>query len=203
MSEVGDRDIEFHSSTFAFFSTLRDMFGRKQSFVAIDISGETTDLTISDNGRLAEHISFPCGKNQILRYLARSNNSVRDEAESLARLYLDNRLNGVARNRFEQSLEKTRQIWLKNLKDSLESFTELSILPETIYLIGEDALVGIFGSWLRATELNNIVFAGVGFDVKVVNKDMLSIFSSCCAGTSHDNFMMLETVFCAKLYNKA
>ena len=61
-----NRQIEFHSFSFAYFSFLRDLLKLERDFIFIDISGEITDISLVHDGILKKTASFPLGRNEVV-----------------------------------------------------------------------------------------------------------------------------------------
>ncbi len=65
-------NIVFSSLAMASFSVSRDMFIHRDNFLLIDVGGEITDISMIKGDMLRESISFPMGKNFLLREISKS-----------------------------------------------------------------------------------------------------------------------------------
>ncbi len=83
--------IAFHSFALTSFSAIRDIFHSEEDFLLVDVGGEVTDVSLVRRGILLETVSFPTGKNFLLRSVVLDLNTIPEEAHTLIRMFLDNK----------------------------------------------------------------------------------------------------------------
>ncbi|HYC83244.1 MAG TPA: hypothetical protein VEB60_01700, partial [Candidatus Paceibacterota bacterium] len=113
----------FHSYTFEIFSTLRDILP-ETSFIAVDVSGELTDVFLVVNDVLFASASFPLGRNFLIRTIANEMNTVYAEAESALNLHAQNKSSPTNQTLLAAKLSPIRDEWMKHLRQVLEAFQD-------------------------------------------------------------------------------
>src|SRR3989338_1317032 len=83
------RNIKYSSFVITSFSVARDLFVQHEDFLLIDIGGEITDISMIKRDALRESVSFPLGRNFMVRGVASLLKCTLVEAKSLLSLYKD------------------------------------------------------------------------------------------------------------------
>jgi cell division ATPase FtsA len=167
------KKVTFHSFAFAGFSTLRDIDDDDDdTFVLLDISGELSDLVFSLKGVLLENLSFPLGKNYIIRKIADVFKTIPAEAKSLIKLYSAGQVNAQIEKRVSTALSEIKEEWNKTFRQGLLSLMDVGILPELIYLVGEDNSIRIFEDWLIEDGFKDLTFGHKGIKIVSIKPNM-------------------------------
>lgn len=196
---VGHRDnIQFHSYAFAAWSALRNNAISGKDFLAIDVSGELTDIIVSSDGILMENISFPYGLNKIVRDLAAAQGTVAAEVNSQLNLLAAGKLAPEAKQKMEQALRAVREKWMTGIKDSLTLALDNSMLPVNITLTGDTPLNQMFIDWLSTDELKKYTLGRGTFRTQPLDREL---YAEVAGWTSRvpDTYILLESLFCEKL----
>ena len=86
-------EVHFSSFSFTAFDTIRDIFADETSFLFMDISGEVTDISLAKDNVLLESISFPAGKNMLIRQLVAAMKTTSGAARTELKMYLEGKSN--------------------------------------------------------------------------------------------------------------
>ncbi len=199
-SQSHSEKISFHSYNFAAFSTLRDLLAGKKNFIAVDIGGELTDVSLCMDGVLLENLSFPYGLNAIIRDTARSQQTFRAEAKSQLALYSEGRLQSRAKNIFEQSLAVSRQKWTSLMAEALSLMMETSVIPDQIILTGDTIANQVFVNWLKEGDFKKYMLSNNPFKVSYIDHSRLSDLATR-SKTIKDTYLVFESMFLEKINN--
>jgi len=197
-SQSHNDNIEFHSYAFAAFSTLRDNLGDKKNFIAVDISGELTDVFVCMNGILLENISFPCGLNSILRGIALSQRTPLAEAKTQLSLYTEGRLHSRAKEVLEQSLDLARQKWISGMVEVLSLVLETTVIPEQIILTGDTKVNKFFIDWLEEGDFKKYMLSNNPFKVSYIYYSKLAEMIGGVK-TVRNTYLIFESMFLEKI----
>lgn len=196
---LGRQTITFNSFTFAAFNIWQDIVAPKNNFMLLDITGEISDITVVCDDYLAENISFPRGRNYLIRETAKALKTNNEEAYSTLKEYILGNLSARYKENLETILQPLKTEWIKNIGEAFTLVMETALLPETVYVIGDDVIARIFTLWLTEKELAHF---------SLVNKPLTGYFvdesqwGEYCIDQSRqkprDPFLGIETLFCQK-----
>lgn len=114
--------------------TLRDINPTINDYLFLDISGEITEIAIIKNGVLFDSISFPFGKNSIVRKLSEDLGTNKEEAISRASLYKSNDSIKIANSKISKIIENLMKEWHKLFDISIKQLLSNIALPQGIFL---------------------------------------------------------------------
>jgi hypothetical protein len=192
------KDLHFSSFPFASFVTMRDIFHEK-NFLLMDISGETTDVSIIRSDVFQETVSFNVGKNFLIRKIAKEAGSTFAEAASLFRMASGSEMNEVE-EKVKKAMKKAGEEWIAECEQALSTILERKeILPGDVFLTAdEDVSAWFIGN---VQELGNSSFSMSSnvFSVRHLNAPFLSSFCATDTGVERDAFLMVESLFASRL----
>lgn len=179
--------IDHHSFGMAGFTVLRNMFPEVHDFMFIDVSGEVTDVTFGKDDALLDTVSFPIGKNYIVRQLTGDFNADHHSIESLlqSRDHASTDVNKV----LDTSLKSIDNQWRSGLRNAI-SHVEHEVSPEVVFYIADSSIVSIVGEFVEAE------FARVHEVQGVTLKDVIHFNDP----ESRDTFIGINTVYCNTLF---
>ncbi|MHB8652137.1 MAG: hypothetical protein ACYC8S_03310 [Minisyncoccota bacterium] len=192
------RSVTFHSFPLVAFSTIRDIFVEAKDFLFLDISGEVTDVSIIRDDALLETVSFPLGKNFLIRRMINALNTVPEEAVSLLRLYTAGDADEATKRKIQTVLIAARNEWLKLFTEVLGNLSKNLPLPHRVFFTADDDVAKWFSEAIQHESLRKYIFTDEPFQVTIFDTPILSGFSSVAAETLHDPFLLLESMFAAK-----
>ena len=187
--------ISFHSFICAGFVIVRDLFDSQKEFMFIDVGGEITDVALVKNGILTETVSFPYGKNFLLRRLATGLNRSLTDVAALFALYRDDKLESGIKASFEKILEPARAEWVRAFTAALERIPHGFLLPEAIFLIAGNDVSLWFAQALASEELKHHTLTEKDFAVVLLEKNALAKFVNVSSEAHLNHFSVIEAIF--------
>lgn len=191
--------VEFHSFMFSAYSSLRDLINNKDSFMFVDVGGELTDVAIVTEGVLQEGASYPYGKNSLIRQTVASLSTIHQEASTLLKLYVDNNVHGRHDERLALVLAKAKEEWISQFKQTLGTIMESTMLPETVYFIGDEKIGRLFATWLSEDSFKSYSFSNNPLKINFLDEQLFAKITSNRTNINNDAFLMLETIFYDKI----
>ena len=133
------KPIFFHTFLSASFVVTRERFPHEDGYLLIDIGGEVTDVSLVREGALVQSVSFPMGRNFILRKLANGLKRSIPEALSMCTLYAENKVEEPVKTQCTDILKEAKDQWLDAFQKTLFSVSNELSIPNTILLsVGTD-----------------------------------------------------------------
>lgn len=192
--KIFNLDIIFHSFLFSSFVAARDIYGEK-NFLFLDIAGEITDLALVKDDRLEESISFPWGRNHLIRAISRKFTSDIYESEALLSLYVKGCLDKDICGRLEEAMGEESREYLRHLRDSLEEIAPRGGIPSKIYFTSDDDIAGWLKGVMARDEFVNYRASKNKINVIMIGSAELSSLVLCKDEAERDPFLMLEAFF--------
>lgn len=122
------------------FAVARSVIGTdvSSSFTAIlaDIGGGTTDIAVIDDGGVEGTKMFGIGGRSFTRQIATEMDLSYEAAEKLKLNQGHESIKPVVKERMEDAIEKTLEVWLAGVQLALEEFTSVDHLPNKLLLCG-------------------------------------------------------------------
>lgn len=192
-------DAHFSSFSFTAFDSIRDIFTEEGSFLFMDISGEVTDISLAKDNVLLESISFPAGKNMLVRALVSGMKTVPAAAQTELKLYLENKSNRDHRVEVEKILSDASKEWLVFFEDALSQFSTEFPIPRTIFYTADDDVMKWFETAIRETNFTKFSKEEGTFMVRSLGNAFLSKFVQVLEPDFQDPFIAIESMFANKL----
>jgi len=193
--------IAFHSFALASFSVIRDVFHSEEDFILVDVGGEVTDVSLVRKGILLETVSFPTGKNFLIRSVVLDLNTIPEEAHTLIRMFLDNKASQGS-EKLQKVLVDAEKVWLKSVQHALVEVGDSQLLPRTAFLTADPDLGVWFKNILQKDDFKQYTFTNEPFAVVTVGKRELYQHYTLAKGVPPDSFLALETLFLQKIVHK-
>lgn len=192
-------DAHFSSFSFTAFDSIRDIFTEEGSFLFMDISGEVTDISLAKDNVLLESISFPAGKNILVRALVDGMKTAPAAAQTELRLYLENKSTREHREQVEKILEGAAKEWLTFFEDALSQFSTEFPIPRTIFYTADDDVMKWFENAIRETNFTKFSKEEGSFVVRSLGNAFLGKFIQVLEPDFQDPFIAIESIFANKL----
>ncbi len=199
--EFPEARITFHSFAYASYAVFSELLPEKD-LIIIDTGNELTDVIVIKDGYLAEHLSFPLGKNYLIRSVTKSLQTVPVDTEGILNRYASSKTNNQLKNRLEPALVKPAEEWLGNLGESLTRALKTTILPEDIYIFGDEPSDKVFADFIKKADFSSISIGHKPFRVYYSEKPLgqaLEHLSGKISPPVGNNFLLAEALFCAML----
>ena len=199
-AEYAEMPVIFNSFSFASYDIFKDFLPNKD-FILLDTGNEITDVLVIKDNVLAEHFSFPKGKNYLIRKIAKTLGTIPAEAETSLVLYATDKANPQLKARLEPALAPVAKLWQVDLKRVLTQTIETTFLPETIYLIGDDPIDHIFAQFIDQADLSEVTLSNHKLTAIFVEKLLADGLAHLTDQTQPltNSWLLAEALFCAKL----
>ncbi len=189
-------NISFNSFPLTAFTSIKKIF-EKQDFIFVDISGETTDVSLAKNGALSEIVTFPIGKKSVIRELTDKLRTTPEEALSLFYLYQENKLSEEGENRVSEALIASGKNWLESFRNTLIEIGEGFSLPNTIFFTSDKDAETWFGNLMRKEDYSQFTLTESSFLIKPVDAQSLTPACDTDNSVKKDPFLAIGAIFAA------
>ena len=191
-------DVHFSSFAFTAFDTIRDIFTEESSFLFMDISGEVTDISLAKDNVLLESISFPAGKNMLIRALVKGMRSTPATATSELNLYLEGKSTHEHAKQVEEILTAEAEKWKIFFEDAISQFATEFPIPRTIFYTADDNAMKWFEDAIRSADHTKFSKEDEQFIVRSLGNSFLSKFIQVIEPDFQDPFLAIEAIFANK-----
>lgn len=190
----------FNTFSFAIYNIFKNFLPDKD-FILLDTGNELTDLLIIKDNVLVEHFSFPYGKNYLIRDLAQKLKTIPAEAESTLNLYALGQTNAQLTTRLEKALSASSPAWQNSFKQALTQALNTTFLPETIYLIGDEATDNIFVNFIDQTDLSSLTISNHKLTAVFIEKFLADGLKQLTGRDTllTNSWLLAEALFCARI----
>jgi hypothetical protein len=191
-----DSTIELYSATGVYFSVLRRMFPDERSFIITHIGGETTDVSVVKENAITETISFPLGRNFVIRRLM---DEISGITPSVALSMINVHQSGNSAPKMSQKLQdvlsQVESDWVGLFADSMHDFAKDFFLPTRVFVLAGDNAANTFAELITK---QNLPVRGPGTPpivAEAVNPALFTDVVTCAAGEECDPFLSAEISF--------
>jgi hypothetical protein len=195
--------IKFSSSAMASFAVVRDLHPSKDNFLLVEISGEVTDISMIKKDTLRESISFPLGRNFLIRGVALGTQSTIDEASSMISLFKNGHAEESTGKLLAPILEKLGGEWLKKFQESLANFTKDISIPATIYLSTDKENVDFFSSTIKAEQFSQYTLTESKFEIILLDTQLLNGLSTFAEPGIYEPALVVDVVYINRFPNNS
>ncbi len=195
---IHSEHITFHSFSLLAFEVLRELHPSEDSFMLGDVSGEQTELSIVKDSVLAETISFPFGKNKLIRALKRSASIPEGGAQALFRLYAEKKGTGKLFEKAQRSLQIALAEWQKEFLTSLTTFSEEMLHPKLLFLTVDEDVASLFAAVIGSGDWSGQSLTPTPPQVVVVDGDLFAGKMTYASSEGRDPFLGIITASVGK-----
>ena len=165
----------------------------------MDISGEVTDISLARDNVLLESISFPAGKNMLIRGIIKGMHSTPTAAASEMKLYLEGKSTHEHAKQIEEILSAETKEWRIFFEDALAQFASEFPIPRTIFYTADDDVTKWFEGAIREANFMRFSQEEGQFLVRSLGHAFLSKFIQVLEPDFQDPFLAIETIFANKV----
>lgn len=187
--------MKFSSFTMASFAVVRDMHTQKENFLLVDIGGEITDISMVKQNILRESITFPLGRNFLIRGVATDLNCTLNEADSLISLLKDGHAEEKLSKKLTFVMEGLRKEWLKSFQDSLANISNDISVPSTIYIAIDKDLADFFLETIKTEQFSQYTLTESKFDVIFLNSQNLHGLATFEENAIREPFLIIDSIY--------
>ncbi|HEY4510453.1 MAG TPA: hypothetical protein VJJ73_01300 [Candidatus Paceibacterota bacterium] len=198
----GDISLAFGSFPYVSYSILSSVINVQDGLLLVDVSGEITDISMMRRNSIEETVSFPEGKNLLLRKIGKNMNASPKEAYSLLNAYASGHLDNAEKEKILATIEEARGVWCEYFKKAMESMKENLPFPQNLFLVGSDGIGLKFIECVKGDYFSQFTLLGKPFLIQNISGQSLSHYfdMSGYKGKNHDAFLMIESLYSAN-YN--
>lgn len=191
------KSINFGSFPVAAYSTARDMFPDEKDFIFVDITGEATDISLINNDVMLKTVSFPMGKNSLVRKISAELKTPHEEASSLLNMYLKDALNDTIKTTVALIVKNGNNEWSVRFKKSVDMLAKDSKIPEVVYFTSDSDVSELFAGLMNSMKFE--VSLKKKLEAHYINQFITSPFATFGNEVMRDPFLVIETLFASKI----
>lgn len=189
------REIRFSSFVVSSFTVARDMFVNQDNFLLINIGGEVTDISMIKKEIIQESVSYPAGRNFIIRNVAKGLGVSLVEAKSLISLYKDGHMADITEKKAEEVISSIKTRWLKKFQESLSNLTNDISIPATIFITVDQDLAEFFSNIIKTEEFNQYTLTESKFRLIFLSTSALHGIATFEEDAIRDPFLIIESIY--------
>ncbi len=193
------RSIHFHSYALASWSAMRDMYPTIHNFLFIDITGEVTDVMLTQRGILSETITFPLGRSMIVRKIVDELKVSPEVAVSFLSVYSKGSLEEKFMQKMKDLLKPTQDFWIASCLKTITILKKSHIIPRKIFITADEDTANLFYDVLTQTLPSEMNIPNNSFEVIILKPEVMKIVAHIEAGVERDSFLLLESEFLNKI----
>jgi len=190
-----EENIKFFSFIMALFSITRDLFSHEDNFLLVDIGGEVTDISMVKKNALGSSVSFPLGRNFIIRKVADNLHCTLSEAKSFISLYKDGHAVESTFKKIEPVMSRIKTEWLKEFEKSLINISDDFSIPSTIFITIDPDLIDFFSKIIKNEQFSQYNLTDSGFKIIFLDSKIFHEIVTFKDGVNRDLFLTLESIF--------
>jgi len=202
LENFGDISLSFRTFPFVALQVLNSTIDNQEGLLLIDIGGEITDISLIRKNCLEEMISFPRGKNFLLRRIASEFKTFPQEASSILQTYLKKHSIKDDAEKISQIIEEVKRDWGNFFEKAIKNISEKGPLPQSLFLMGDEIIGGQFIKCAEEERFSQYTFLGKPFNIKrILDEEFMRYFNFKLTRQSADQldaFLMLEALFANK-----
>ncbi len=194
VARVFQTPVRFNSFLLASFMVSRDLFPNQDNYLLIDVGGEITEVSIVRDNAISRSLSFPRGRNFILRKLSAGLKRSIPEVLGLCTLYVEGKVEGSVKESCAAILGDAKNEWLDAFQHALFSATDEVSLPDTVFLtVGED-IAPWFIETIRREDFHQYTGSEKEFKIVLLSPSLLHEKLSFDDGVVRNPFIMIGAI---------
>lgn len=195
--------VSFTSFLTAAFYTLHSHFMQETNSLFVDVGGEVTDVTLIKDGAPVQSVSFPKGRNFMLRELSSGLDRSVDESITICTLYVEGKVEESLRSACEKILGQVKNSWLSDFQKSLFSVSNELSVPDKVFLTCHADVAPWFVETIRREEFQQYTLTEKEFSVVLLDGQFFHDDIVHTNGVLRNPFIMMETLFLARVAHDA
>jgi hypothetical protein len=186
-----------HHSSYALVSWAGSqlMFPDIHDYFFVDVSGETTDISLVVRDVLVETISFPMGRSTLLRKLVKDLNLAPDVALSFLTMKYAGTIEPGFGEKLENTLKPIATDWHDQMVTALTTFQKIYALPRAALMTADSDTAQFFVQALSQPIPVELNIAQNTLAPTFIGPDKVQPFIYEVEGIQHDAFIGIESVF--------
>lgn len=137
------------SEPYAVFQFLSRNGASPGNFILIDIGGSITEICLARKGKFEDAKSIPFGGSSFTKNIAENLKVSFEEAESIKRRLAEGGVSKRVEKKLEDIVSRDTELFTRALEEVLNEFSQLALLPSSIYVYGGGSAMETIGNSLR------------------------------------------------------
>lgn len=200
-SAFGVRSIHHYSYGLASWGTAQRLFPDIHDYLFIDVSGETTDVSLIIKDIFIETVSFPIGRSTLIRKIVRDLNIAPDVALSYAKMYYTNALDTAFKKKMESTLSAVEIDWHDDLIVALQKFQKIYALPRATLVTADLDTSKLFLNALAREYPSDLNIAKSSLTGTYIGADTVQQYIEVLPRVPLDPFLSTESIFLNTLFS--
>jgi len=193
------RHVHLNSFSYIAYDIIRDLFPLESTFLFLDISGELTDVSLVKDGVLTESISFPVGKNMLIRAIMHGKKAPAEIAQSDLSLFLRDSLSGEHSGKVGEFIDAAKQEWLSFFEDGLSKFAEDFPIPPLVFYTGDEDIAPWYKDRILEARFSTFTIQEGEFTVRFLGSDVFTEHLTIPEPSFRDPFIALPSMYAQKI----
>lgn len=186
--------IKFSTFLSSSFLVTRDFFPHEDDYLLVDVGGEITEVSVVREGALARTVSFPRGRNFLLRKLSTGLNRSIDESIAICALYKEDKIEPSIRDACTGILKEAKDEWLDSFQKALFTNSADLTVPDVVMLsVGSD-IAPWFVETIRREEFHQHALTEKEFKVIVLEASVFHESLRFAEGVERNAFIMIDAL---------
>jgi cell division ATPase FtsA len=206
-THVPREHMTFHTFPVVALSAICTIAPESTDFLMMDVTGETTDLTLVRDGILLQTVSFPSGRNFVLRQVGKAFGISPEIAESSLRLCTEGKTDDETARQMDVAMadvEKEWSIYFENALSELDSAGtparhasqgKVGRLPSMLYLTSDGDVAGMYQKFLGIKKTDGTAAFRQNLSVTRMSDELLGPLVSRGSTVPEDEFISMLALF--------
>jgi len=194
------REIKFSSFTMASFTVARDTFVHQDSFLLVDIGGEVTDISMIKQDIICSSISFPLGRNFMIREVSSILQCSTTEAKSYISLFKDGHATELVEEKMKPIMNKLEEEWLRGFQESLVNLSNDISIPATIFITVDQDLSSFFSKIIKTEQFSQYTLTESKFRIIFLGTEALHGIATIEENIARDAFLIIESIYINRFF---
>jgi len=192
--------LKFATSSLVAVKVLSDIIKNKEGYLIIDIGGETTEINLIRDNVLERSVSFSKGTNLLFRKAAAALNTFLREASSIVKAYSRGHRTLESSDKIAAAVKDSVGEWRNYLKNSLAALAQESLLPQNVFIIGDNPVCKFFSSCLESGGFSEFTVLRKPFVAQKINPEWLTRYfkTDDYQSKNMDIMLMMEAIYADK-----
>jgi hypothetical protein len=194
------RNIHHYSYALASWSGARIMFPDIHAYFIMDISGETTDISLVVKDVFIETVSFPMGRSTLVRKIVKDLKVTAEVALSNLAMRYNGTLDKAFTEKLAEVLLPLEEEWRAAYIAAIGTFQKKFTLPRTALVTADNDTAPFFLGALTHALPTELVIPHNSLAVTFIGPDKVQPFISELPEVPPDSFLGIESIFLNELF---
>lgn len=142
-------NISMNSFPFISFAVSENLFPALNDFLLIDVTAEMTDVVLINKKSVAEIVSFPSGRNFIIRQISKKFGVSTEIAESLLRMSAGKKSDDETNAQMQEVLSDAEKEWSIYFENAFTELSKSAVLPPVVCLSAGEDVSDLYSGFLE------------------------------------------------------